>query len=117
MAALCIKTEFRVKKIKEELLSAELTYWRKKGIFVAVVLLSLFSFFITYKAAIPDLKTTLWQLRHFVGMAAAQSVAQISFSWFILKNKVPQYVILGFLVMVLLFQVTYGIAVILVANA
>ena len=106
-----------MKKIKEELLSTELAYWRKKGIFVAVVLLSLFSFFITYKAAIPDLKTTLWQLRHFVGMAVAQSVAQISFSWFILKNKVPQYVIFGFVVMVLLFQTTYGIAVILVANA
>ncbi len=106
-----------MKKIKEELLSTELTHWRKKGIFVTAVLLSLFSFFITYKAADTDLKTTLWQLRHFVGMAAAQSVAQISIGWFILKNKLPQYVILGFIVMMLSFQTTYGIAVILVANA
>lgn len=28
--------------------------------------------FITYKAVAPDLKATLWQLRHFVGLDSAQ---------------------------------------------
>ncbi len=104
-------------KIKEELLATNLAPWRKKGIFIVVILLSLFPFFITYKTSAPDLGAALWQLRHFVGIAAMQAIAQISLSWYILKNKVPNYVIGSFLITVLFFQVTYSIAVILVPYA
>ena len=85
--------------------------------FIIVILLSLFPFFITYKTSAPDLKATLWQLRHFVGIAVMQAVAQIALGWFILKNEVPNYVIYGFLIIVISFQVTYGITVILLSNA
>ena len=106
-----------MKKIKEELLATDLSPLRKKGIFIVVILLSVFPFYITYKTSTPDLKATLWQLRHFIGIAVIQAVAQISLAWYILKNKIPNYVIGSFLITVLLFQVTYGIAVILVSNA
>ena len=104
-------------KLKEELFATDLAIWRKKGIFIGIILLSLFPFFITYKASSPDLEGALWQLRHFIGMGAVQAVAQISLAWYILKNKVPNYVIGCLLIMTLLFQFTYGISVILVSNA
>lgn len=65
----------------------------------------------------PDLKATLWQLRHFIAIAFLEATAQILLCWYLLKNNTPNYVIISFLVMVMAFQITYGIAVILVSNA
>ena len=104
-------------KIKEELLATDLADWRKKCLFIVVIFLSIFPFFITYKASTPDLEATLWQLRHFVGIAAMQAIAQMSLAWYILKNKVPNYVIGSFIVISMFFQVTYGMLVILLSNA
>lgn len=104
-------------KLKEQLLSTEIAPWRKKGLFLSIVLLSIFPFFITFKAASPELYENLVQLRHFFGIATFQAVAQISLAWYLLKTKAPSYAILGLLIMVLSFQGTYGIAVILVAIA
>jgi hypothetical protein len=106
-----------VNNIKEDFLAKNLAPWRRKGIFIVVILLSIFPLFITYKTSIPDVKVTFWQLRYFIGIASIQAVAQISLSWYFLKNKVPNYVITSFLITVIFFQVTYGIAVILVSNA
>lgn len=115
--ALCNFTVKSVNKIKEQLLATDLADWRKKGIFTVVILSSVFPFFITYKTSLPDLEDNFWQLRHFVGIAAIQAVAQISLAWYILKNKVPNYVIGSFIIIAMFFQVTYGISVILVSNA
>ena len=104
-------------KIKEELLATDLSPRRKKGIFIAIILLSIFPLYITYKTSTPNLKETLWQLQHFIGIAVLQAMAQISLAWYVMKNKVPNYVVGSFLITVLFFQVTYGIAVILVSNA
>ncbi len=104
-------------KIKEELLATDLAIWRKKGIFIGVALLSVFPFLIAYKASSHNLEATLWQLRHFIGIALMQAIAQISLAWYILKNKVPNYVIGSFIIVVMFFQITYGIAVVLVSNA
>jgi len=106
-----------VKRFKEQLLSNNLAPWRKKGLFISIVLLSIFPFFITYKAASPDLYENLVQVRHFIGIAAFQAVAQMSLAWYLLKHKAPNYAILGLLIMVSSFQVTYGISVTLVAIA
>jgi hypothetical protein len=115
--ALCNFTVKSVNKIKEQLLATDLADWRKRGIFTVVILLSVFPFFITYKTSLPDLEDNLWQLRHFVGIAAIQAVAQISLAWYILKNKVPNYVIGSFIIIAMFFQVTYGMLVILPSNA
>jgi hypothetical protein len=104
-------------KIKEQLLATDLADWRKKAIFIGVIFLSVFPFFITYKTSMPDLEATLWQLRHFVGIAFIQAIAQISLAWFLLRSKVPNYVIGSFIIMVMFFQVTYGMLVILLSNA
>ena len=85
--------------------------------FLVILLLSIFPLFITYKTSTPDLKEILWQLRHFIGIAVIQAFAQMSLSWYVLNNKVPNYVVASLLIMVMFFQVTYGIAVILVSNA
>ena len=117
MWALCIFQEEILNRIKHELLATNLAPWRKKVIFIGVVLISLFPLFITYKTSTPDLQNNLWQLRHFIGIALIQAVAQISISWYILKNKVPNYVIGCFLVTIILFQATYGISVVLLSHA
>jgi hypothetical protein len=109
--------EIELNKIREQLLATDLAPWRKKGIFSVIILLSVFPFFITYQTSTPDLGATLWNLRYFVGIALMQAVAQISLAWYILRNKVPNYVITSFLVTVLLFQTAFGIVVILVSNA
>ncbi len=41
----------------------------------------------------------------------------MSLAWYILKNKVPNYVIGSFIVISMFFQVTYGMLVILLSNA
>ncbi len=116
MWALCIKV-IPVNKIKDGLLSTELAIWRKKGLFIIVILLSLSPFIITYLASQADLENNLWQLRHFIAIAVIQAIAQISIAWYILKNKVPNYLILSFSLMMFFFQLTFDITVILIANA
>jgi hypothetical protein len=106
-----------MKNIKDSLLSTNLAPWRKKGIFICIILLSFFPFLIAYKTSMPELESSLWQLRHFLGIAFVQAIAQISLSWYILKNNVPNYVIGSFLIITMLFQFTYGISVVLVSNA
>ncbi|WP_156948256.1 hypothetical protein [Marinobacterium jannaschii] len=103
--------------IKQNLLSKDLAAWKKKGIFSAVCILSIFPFVITYRTSMPELEVTLWSLRHFIGIAVVQALAQISISWYMLKNVVPNYVIGSFLVVVILSQFTYGIAVVLVSSS
>ncbi|SEG18881.1 hypothetical protein SAMN05444390_1011615 [Marinobacterium lutimaris] len=77
---------------------------------------SLFPFYMVYISHKPDGEFGLWELRHFIGMAALQAAAQISIGWYILKNRVPQYVILSAVCMALSFQATFGISVVLLAN-
>jgi len=91
--------------------------WRKKGVFAFVLLISLLPFFIAYSAAKPDVVEIFWQLRHFLWAAAMQAIAQVAIAWYLLRNKVPQYVVLGFLSMVMLFQLTFGISVTLLSIA
>ncbi|AZQ11966.1 hypothetical protein [Shewanella khirikhana] len=102
-------------KIKASLLATDLAPWRKKGIFFATLLLSLFPFVISYQAALPEWQQGLWQLRHFLAIAALQALAQVSIGWYLLKKPLPNYVIGGFLVMLLSFQLTYGITVVLLS--
>lgn len=104
-------------KIKQALLSTELAVWRKKGIFVALLLLSLFSFYMCYLASSADLGAGLWKIRHFIGIAFVHGVAQIALAWYVLKHRVPNYVIIGLVIMVLFFQLTFGLTVVLIANA
>ena len=106
-----------MKKLKDELLSTELAIWRKKALFICVVLLSVFPFVIIYKSSMADFQAILWQIRHFVGIAVIQGIAQISLAWYVLKNKVPNYVVYSVIIIALLFQTTFGISVILVAIA
>ena len=104
-------------KLKEQLLSTDMAPWRKKGLFFTIVVLSIFPFFITYQASSPELYETLKQLRHFIGIAIFQAVAQISLAWYLLKHRIPNYAVLCLLIMVLSFQVTYGISVVLMTIA
>ena len=76
-----------------------------------------FPFFISYTAVKPDLAAGLWQLRHFLGIAAIQGIAQIAIAWYLLKTPVPNYVILSFVLMVMFFQLTFGLTVILLSSA
>lgn len=104
-------------RFKQELLATDLAAWRKKAIFAVVVGLSIFPFHITFSAAMPDIGPGLWELRYFLGIAGVQSLAQISIAWYLMRTQVPNYVNMSLVVMVLFFQVTYGISVILVQNA
>jgi len=104
-------------RFKQELLATDLATWRKKAIFAVVVGLSMFPFYITFSAAKPDIEPGLWELRYFLGIAGVQSLAQISIAWYLMRTQVPNYVNMSLVVMVLFFQVTYGISVILVSNA
>lgn len=88
--------KFSVKKFQVELLTTNLSHRKKIVNFICLVLLSLFSFYITYRATALDTNTLFWQLKSFIGIAVAQSVAQISIGWYILKkiaalrnNKLP----------------------------
>ena len=103
-------------KLKDELLAASLASWQKKGIFFTIVVLSFFPFFITYMSVTPDLGEALWELRYFIVIAAAQGLAQISLFRYLLNTAVPDYVLCSAMVMVLFFQTTYGISVVLVSN-
>lgn len=96
-------------------MSKDLTTWRKKGIFIIVILYSFLPFFIIYKASLTDIN--LLQLRYFIGIAIIQTIAQILIFWYILKNEVPKYIIYSFLIMTIFFQLTYGISVILISHA
>jgi hypothetical protein len=107
----------KLNRFKQELLATDLAVWRKKAMFAVVVGLSIFPFYITFSAAWPDIESGMWELRHFLGIAGVQSLAQLSVAWYLMKNQVPNYVNMSFVVMVLFFQVTYGISVILVSNA
>lgn len=103
-------------KIQQELLATDLSMLRKKWIFLAVISLGAFPFYIVYQTSLPDVWENLWKLRHFVGIAAFEALAQISIAWYILKNSVPNYVIIGFIIMMMFFQVTYVTTIVLVAN-
>ena len=114
---LCPDEESFLKKIMDEIMTTEVEPKNKKAIFLLVVLMSLFQFFITYKACADDLLSTLWKVRHFIGIAFLQSVIQISTSWYVTKNKVPNYIVVGVGINSLLFITIYCILVILVAKA
>lgn len=103
-------------KIKQELLATNLAASKKKLIFIVIMLFSIFPFFILYQISMPDMKASIWQLRHFIGIAVLQAVAQLSLSRYFLINKTPNYVIVSFLIMIIFFQVTYGVTVILLSN-
>lgn len=104
-------------KIKTSLISTELAEWRKKGLFGVVVFCSLLPFYIIYTSAQSDWQSTLWPLRHFVGMAIVQAIAQVSVAWYILKSKVPMYVIGSFMCMMMFFQVVFCILFIFLSQA
>ncbi|MBB3167169.1 hypothetical protein FHS30_000345 [Simiduia aestuariiviva] len=97
--------------------TSELARWQKYGILLCVVILSVLPIYCTYKAAAPDVGITLWSLRHVVSICIIQLIAQISICWYILKYRVPSFAVLGYLVMVLSFQVVYGVAIIFMSNA
>lgn len=82
-----------------------------------VLFISLFPFLIAHSAVKPDVVDGFWQLRYFLGVAAMQAIAQVSIAWYLLKNKVPNYVMLGFIPMVMSFQLTFGLSVILLSNS
>ena len=82
-----------------------------------IVLLSIFPLFITYTASSANPESTLFHYRHFFGIASLQAIAQISLAWHLLTNKGPAFALLSLVVMSLLFQITYGIAVILLSIA
>ncbi len=105
-----------MKKLKDELLSTDITTKRKRTLFLFFILMSFFPFFIALTTSEADLSNNLWQLRHFLGIAAIQAVAQISVAWYFLKNKVPNYVISSVIFMVLFFQLTFGMTVILITH-
>ncbi len=106
-----------MKKLKDELLSTDITTKRKRVLFLFFILMSFFPFFITLTTSEADLSHNLWQLRYFLGVAAIQAVAQISVAWYFLKSKVPNYVISSVIFMVLFFQLTFGMTVILIIHA
>ena len=103
-------------RFKQELLATDLAAWRKKVLFAVVIGLSAFSFLITYAAMEPDIKAGLLELRYFLAIAVVQSLAQISIAWYLMRTRVPNYVIISLVTMVILFQVTYGVSVILISN-
>jgi len=105
-----------VKKIKEELLATDLSIWRKKALLVVFLLMSAFPIYLMYAATESHSQSNIWGLRHFAAIAFTQAIAQVSLAYYILKNKVPNYAILSIIIMVLFFQLTFGIAVILVSN-
>ena len=104
-------------KLKDELLATSLSAWRKKGFFLSIVALSLFPLFIAFYSASPDLAEGLWKTRHLIGIGLVQALAQLALAWYALKNPVPNYVLLSLLTITLMFQVTYGISVILLSLA
>ena len=106
-----------MKKLKEELFATDLAMWRKKGIFGILVFLSLFPFILLMISVDPEYTSGLWKLRHFVGIAVSQAVAQISLGLYVLNNKTPNYVIYSMVVMALFSQTTFGITVVLPSNA
>lgn len=91
--------------------------WRKKGIFLVLVFLSLLPFFLVMISIYPEYSSGLWALRHFVGLAVFQAAAQIALGLYVLNNKVPNYAIYSVVCMAIFSQVTFGITVVLVANA
>lgn len=65
-----------MRRIREELLSTDIDLWRKKLLFGGICLLCLLPFVIIYKAAETPYDESLWKLRHFVGIAVTQAIAQ-----------------------------------------
>ncbi|MCE0559176.1 hypothetical protein [Motilimonas sp. E26] len=104
-------------RFKEQMLATEVVMWRKKGLFLLTVLICFFPFYITYITSQESLEYNLWQLRYFIAIAIIQAVAQITIAWYNLKNKVPNYLVLSFVVMMIFFQLTFGLTVILLTNA
>jgi len=104
-------------KLKDQLFATDLVLWRKKGIFIILVFLSLFPFVLMVISVEPKYSSGLWKLRHFIVLAIFQAVAQISIGLYVLNNKIPNYVIYSVVSMALLSQIGFGIAVALVSNA
>ncbi|QSX32307.1 hypothetical protein JYB87_11025 [Shewanella avicenniae] len=103
-------------KLADEMQSTELAPWRKKGLVVLLLLLSITPFYLTYSALTPEANLGWWELRHFVAMAGMQAGAQFALAWFIWRNSVPNYVMFAILLMAMSFQASYGICVVLLAN-
>ena len=91
-----------MKRIKDELLATNLEASKKRWLFLLVIFLSLFPFFISYKAFGNDLENLAWQFRHFLGIALVQAIAQLAIAWYVLKNDLPNYVIYSFMFSVLI---------------
>ncbi len=104
-------------RFKDQMLSTEMVMWRKKGFFLLTVLVSFFPFYISYITSQESLESNIWQLRYFIGIAIIQALAQITIAWYCFKNKVPNYLILSFIIMMVFFQLTFGLTVILLTNA
>jgi len=62
-------------------------------------------------------ESNLWQLRYFIAIATIQALAQLSIAWYFLKNRVPNYLVLSFVIMMVFFQLIFGITVILISSA
>lgn len=104
-----------MKKLKKELFATDMAIWRKKGIFGILIFLSLLPFFLVVLSSDHQDLSQIWALRHFVGLAVFQAVAQISLGLYILNHNVPNYVIYCVVFMALFSQTTFGIAVTLIS--
>ena len=104
-------------RLKDQMLSTEITMWHKKGLFVITVLFCFFPFYISHITTQNNAESDLWQLRYFIAIATIQALAQLSIAWYFLKNRVPNYLVLSFVIMMVFFQLTFGITVILISNA
>ncbi|KFZ38709.1 hypothetical protein HR45_04615 [Shewanella mangrovi] len=104
-------------KLTQELLSTEMAPWRKKALFALILLLSVLPFVILYNTVKPEADFGWWQLRNFIGLALFQALAQIALGWYLLRNKIPNYVMLAVILMAMSFQICFGISVVLLANA
>lgn len=101
-------------KIKGVFLATNLADWKKRELPFIVLLMSLFPFFIVYITASLDLFSMLWLLRNFIVIALLQGGVQLLVAQYIVKHKVPNYLILSFLLMMFFFQLIFSVIAILI---
>lgn len=103
----------RLLEIKNDLMATDMPLWRKKGVFVTSFFFSLFPFFIFAKVVDFNVSIAFDKFGIFIFLAFLQGVAQTSIGWFVLKNPVPNYVIQAYSIMNVLFQLSFGLLIIL----